>query len=272
MIVVTGSTGNIGRPLVEALTEAGESVTAVSRHPVELPRGTRHVTGDLADPHSLEPAFQGADRLFLMAPDPTLPVAEIVKTARAAGIDRIVLLSSQRAQTRDDDPFLKNLEETVTDAFPEWTVLRPGGFASNALLWSGPIRSTRTVQAPFGDVALPPIDPADIAAAAAAALREDTHRGRYYTLNGPEALTPREQVAVIADALGEQIEFIEQTREQAFAQLSQIWPPTVVDKTLDALGTPTVAERTPSPDTELALGRAPRSFSDWVARNLDAFR
>lgn len=50
MIVVTGSTGNIGRPLVEALTAAGESVTAVSRRPSGLSDGARHVVADLADP------------------------------------------------------------------------------------------------------------------------------------------------------------------------------------------------------------------------------
>ena len=31
MIVVTGATGNVGRPLVQALAAAGEQVTAVSR-------------------------------------------------------------------------------------------------------------------------------------------------------------------------------------------------------------------------------------------------
>lgn len=272
MIVVTGSTGNIGRPLVEALTAAGEQVTAVSRNPIGLPDGARHFAGDLAGPSALEAAFRGADRMFLMVPDPALPVADVVKTARAAGISRIVLLSSQRAQSRSDDPFLPELERTVTDGVPEWTVLRPGGFASNAMLWAESIRSTRTVRAPFGDVALPPIDPADIAAAAAAALLEDVHLGRHYTLNGPEALTPREQTAAIAHALDDDVRFVEQTREEAFAELSQIWPPSVVEKTLDALGTPTVDEQTPSPDTALALGRAPRSFSDWVARNVDAFR
>ncbi|MFD2027897.1 hypothetical protein [Promicromonospora aerolata] len=148
----------------------------------------------------------------------------------------------------------------------------PGGFASNALLWADSVRSSRTVQAPFADVGLPPIDPADIAAAAAAALLGDTHVGRYYTLNGPAAVTPREQVAAIGEALGEPVELLEQTREQAFAQLSQIWPPAVVDKTLDALGTPTDDERKPSPETALALGRAPRSFADWVTRNIGAFR
>ncbi|WP_017559571.1 NAD(P)H-binding protein [Nocardiopsis baichengensis] len=271
MIVVTGSTGNIGRPLVEALTSAGESVTAVSRAPIGLPARARHFAGDLADPRGLEPAFKGADRLFLMVPDPALPVSEIVATARDAGVGRIVLLSSQRAQSRRD-PFLTGMERTVTEAVPEWTVLRPGGFASNALLWAESIRSTRTVRAPFGDVALPPIDPADIAAAAAAALLENTHLGRYYTLNGPQAVTPREQTAAIADAIGDEVAFVEQTRDQAFEELSRIWPSAVVDKTLDAIGTPTREERTPAPDTELALGRAPLSFTDWAARNADAFR
>jgi uncharacterized protein YbjT (DUF2867 family) len=31
MIVVTGATGNVGRPLVEELVPAGEEVTAVAR-------------------------------------------------------------------------------------------------------------------------------------------------------------------------------------------------------------------------------------------------
>ena len=271
MIVVTGSTGNIGRPLLDALTAAGESVTAVSRNPIALPEGARHFAGDLGDPEGLEPAFRGADRLFLMIPDPALPVSRIVETARASGIRRIVLLSSQRAQSRQD-PVLTSMEQTVTGSVPEWTVLRPGGFASNALLWAESVRSTRTVRAPFADVGLPPIDPADIAAAAAAALLEDTHVGRYYTLNGPAAVTPREQVAAIGHALGEPVELVEQTREESFAELSRIWPPAVVEKTLDALGTPTDEERKPSSDTELALGRAPRDFTDWVARNIDAFR
>jgi uncharacterized protein YbjT (DUF2867 family) len=272
VIVVTGSTGNIGRSLVEALVTAGERVTAVSRRPAAVPEGARHVAADLADPAALEPAFEGADRMFLMAPDPALPVPEIVRAARAAGIRRVVLLSSQRAQSRADDPFLAGLERTVTTGMPEWTVLRPGGFASNALLWAASIRATRTVRAPFGDVPLPPVDPADIADAAAAALLTDAHLGRYHTLNGPEALTPRDQTRVIADALGEEVRFAEQTREQAFAELSRVWPPAVVERTLDALGTPTEQERTPSPDTAVALGRAPRSFGDWVARNVEAFR
>lgn len=67
MIVVTGATGNVGRPLVAALTSAGADVTAVSRNaPDSVPRGARHHRADLADPESLRPALDGAEALFLL--------------------------------------------------------------------------------------------------------------------------------------------------------------------------------------------------------------
>ncbi len=43
-----------------------------------------------------------------------------------------------------------------------WTILRPGGFASNACAWIETVRTQRAVLAPFADVALPVVDPADI--------------------------------------------------------------------------------------------------------------
>ncbi|MYV94948.1 NAD(P)H-binding protein, partial [Streptomyces sp. SID1034] len=65
MIVVTGATGNIGRPLTRALAEAGQEVTAVSRRAAEVPDGVRHFTADLTQPASLVPALEGAKALFL---------------------------------------------------------------------------------------------------------------------------------------------------------------------------------------------------------------
>jgi uncharacterized protein YbjT (DUF2867 family) len=55
MIVVTGATGNVGRPLVQALAAAGEQVTAVSRRVSDaaVPEGVRYRQADLTDPESL---------------------------------------------------------------------------------------------------------------------------------------------------------------------------------------------------------------------------
>jgi uncharacterized protein YbjT (DUF2867 family) len=125
MIVVTGATGNVGRPLVEALAAAGEKVVAVSRSEAEFPAGVLHRKADLADPASLKLAFEGADRLFLLTRDQALDLPPVLEAARAAGIGRVVLLSSERVATRPD-PSLRVFEDAVIESGLEWTMLRSG--------------------------------------------------------------------------------------------------------------------------------------------------
>lgn len=279
MIVVTGATGNVGRPLVAALAAAGEEVVAVSRSASHgLPDGVRHRQADLAGPDGLQPVLDGADALFLhdtggsahlLRPD------ELLGAATAAGVRKVVLLSSQGAGTRPDSPshgVVRAFEDAVRRSGVDWTVLRPGGFASNAHAWVESIRASRTAAAPFADVGLPVVDPADIAEVAAAALREDGHSGCVYELTGPAPTTPRERAAAIGEAIGEPVGFVEQTREEAREQMLQFMPPFVVETTLDILGEPTAAERRVSPDVEHVLGRPPRRFADWAARHAAAFR
>ncbi|MEU4766878.1 NAD(P)H-binding protein [Actinosynnema sp. NPDC023794] len=278
MIVVTGATGNVGRTLVRALVEAGEQVTAVSRgvSARDLPAGARHVRADLTEPESLEPAFDGATALFLLTSgdfttnggDGTV-LGDVLDLARAGGVERVVQLSSQGVGTGRHSP---ELEEAVTRSGLAWTVLRPGGFASNSYAWAGTIREQRLAAAPFADVALPVIDPDDIAEVAAVTLRGAGHAGRTYVLTGPAAVTPRQQVAAIGDALGEPVRFVGLSRAEAKAAMTAFMPEVIVDTTLDILGTPTADERRVSPDVDRVLGRPARSFADWAARNAAAFK
>lgn len=273
MIVVTGASGNVGRTLVRLLTEAGEPVTAVARTITasDVPPGVRAVAADLADPVSLRPALSGADAMFLLVAgeDPD----GVLEEARAAGVRKVVLLSSQGVGTRPQSyRHPARFEAAVAGSGLRWTVLRSGGMASNALAWAEPVRAHRTAAAPFGEVGLPFVDPDDVAAVAAAVLRQDGHQGATYVLTGPAPTTPRQRAAAIAAALGEPVGFVEQTRGQAHAQLSRFMPPPVVEGTLAILGEPTEEERRVSPDVERVLGRPPRSFADWARRNAAAFR
>jgi uncharacterized protein YbjT (DUF2867 family) len=154
----------------------------------------------------------------------------------------------------------------------EWAVLRPGGFASNALWWAESIRARGVVAAPFGDIGVPIIDPADIAEVAAACLLDDQHTDGVYELTGPEVITPRGQAGAIAAALGSPVRFHDLTREEAKAAMSQSMPAELAEDTLTILGAPSPAELHISPDVERVLGRGPRPFADWAARNVDAFR
>ncbi len=107
--------------------------------------------------------------------------------AEAAGVRRVVLLSSG-VVTRPESPshggVMRAIEDAVRESGLAWTILRPGGFASNAYAWAESVRAERTVAAPFGDVAIPVVDPADIAEVAAMALRKDEHAGQVYELTG----------------------------------------------------------------------------------------
>lgn len=130
---------------------------------------------------------------------------------------------------------MRALEDTVRESGLEWAVLRPGGFASNALWWAESVRTRRVVAAPFGDTGVPVVDPADIAAVAAACLLEDRHTGGAYELTGPEVITPRGQTEALAAVLGSSVDFHELTREEAGAGMSRAMP---ADDTLDILGPP----------------------------------
>jgi uncharacterized protein YbjT (DUF2867 family) len=272
MYVVTGATGNVGRSLVRSLEEAGAEVRAVSRNaPVERDRA------DLADPESLRPVVSGAEAFFLLVSGAGahLDGPAILDVVKAGGVRRVVLLSSQAAGTRPDSQShapLRALEDTVRGSGLDWVVLRPGGFASNAFAWAESVRTARTVAAPFGDVGVPVVDPADIAGVAAAAMRDGRHAGQVYELTGPELSTPRDRAAAIAAALGEPVRFVEQSAAEARAQLVTFMPEPVADGTLAILGAPTARERRISPDVERVLGRPAGTFAGWLNRNLAAFR
>ncbi|MFF7409075.1 SDR family oxidoreductase [Streptomyces lydicus] len=279
MIVVTGATGNIGRPLTQALAAAGQQVTAVSRHTAAMPDGVRHMAADLAEPAGLKPALAGAKALFLLLSGDLHAAgaspADLIGQAAAGGVRRVVLLSTLGVVTRPFGPTriaMRALEDTLRESGLEWAILRPGGFASNALWWAESVRAQQVVAAPFGDVGVPIIDPADIAEVAAACLLEDRHAGGVYELTGPEVITPRQQAAAIAGALGSPVRFHELTRDEARAAMAQSMPAELADDTLDILGSPSPAELRVSPDVQRVLGRAPRPFAEWAARNVAAFR
>ncbi|MEU8127829.1 NAD(P)H-binding protein [Micromonospora sp. NPDC049049] len=279
MFVVVGATGNVGRTLASTLATSGAAVTAVSRGrgPGAAPEGIRHHRADLEHPESLRPVLADAEALYLLVEGAGahLNMREILRVAAAGGVKRVVLQSSQAVATRPDSPShapLRAIEDLVRRSEFGWTILRPGGFASNSLAWTESVRGKRTVAAPFGDVGLPVVDPTDIAEVAAAVLLHRSHDGRTYELTGPALRTPRERVADLAAALGEPIDFVDQTPDEAREQLLRFMPPPVVEGTLAILGAPTEAEQRISPDVSEVLGRSPRPFAAWATRNIDAFR
>ncbi|MGH8878704.1 MAG: NAD(P)H-binding protein [Stackebrandtia sp.] len=213
-ILVTGATGTVGGAVVKQLVEAGLHVRAMTRRPGDADLSCEVVGGDLARPDSLDTALAGVERMFLF------PVAEtareVVARAVAAGVRRIVVLSSGAVTGGFDVDFHLPVERAVEESGVEWTFVRPGEFAANKLwLWGPSIRAQRVVRDPNPDAAWYPTHERDIADVAVAVLRQDGHAGTAYTFGGPELLSLRQQVAAIAIALGEPIRFETVTPQRA---------------------------------------------------------
>lgn len=186
-ILVIGGTGTVGRQVVSQLSAKGAQVRAMARNPgaAQLPPQVEVVRGDLTLPETLESCLDGIEIVFLVWTAPPAAVApaleRIAKHAR-----RVVFLS---APLKTPHPLFQQpnllreigeqIERLIEASGLQWTFLRPGMFAANALLWWAPqIRVGDVVRWPYLAVPTAPIDPRDIAAVAVRALCDDGHAMR----------------------------------------------------------------------------------------------
>ncbi|MGI5425015.1 NAD(P)H-binding protein [Streptomyces sp. CA-179760] len=277
MILVTGATGNIGRALLGELGLGGSvAVRALARDAgrVSFPEGVEVVEGDLARADSLKGALRGIRSLFLLSGMGA--EGEVLAAARQAGVEHVVLVSSITVQTHPHLPAAGEklaVERSLKDSGMAWTILRPTQFASNTLWWAQSIRAEGVVRAPYADVGLPAVHPADIAAVARVALTEPGHRGRTYALTGPVRVTVRQQVAAVAAALGRAVTLVEISPEEAHRQMASFLGDETAHAVLDLLGGDVNDELLTVRDTVAQVTGSPaRSFRQWAAENGDAFR
>jgi uncharacterized protein YbjT (DUF2867 family) len=273
-ILIVGATGNVGGQVLSQLTAVGAQVRALARNPetVDWPPQVEVVRGDLTLPETLDCALDGIDTVFLVwvAPPATVAPAleRIAKHAR-----RIVFLS---APLKTAHPFFQQpnrsralaeqIERLIESSGLQWTFLRPGMFAANALRWWAPqIRAGDVVRWPYLSVPTAPIDERDVAVVAVHALCRDGHAGAEYVLTEPQSLTQFEQVATIGRVLGRYLRIEEISPDEA---RRGVIPAMLLDAWAAAAGQPAfvtskVAEVTGTPA---------RTFLDWATEHTAEFR
>jgi uncharacterized protein YbjT (DUF2867 family) len=273
-ILVTGASGQVGRCVVEHLRDVNADIRLSGRNPAAL--GADAVFADLTKPETLPAALAGVSKVFLY----TVPagVDGFLDAARKAGVEQIVLLSSQTVvdaipQRAPIVEMHRVVEEAIAASGIAYTFLRPENFASNILMWGWPemIRADGVLHFPYPESHSDAIHEADIAAVAVRTLTEPGHEGKSYFLTGPESLTQREQLDIIGEAIGKPVRYHELTDAEARAALAPIVPDWVMDA---VVGYWAHTDGVPAPITDEVqriTGAAPRSFKQWAADHVADF-
>ncbi|UUU37410.1 NAD(P)H-binding protein [Streptomyces sp. CA-210063] len=269
-----GATGKTGSRVAAGLRQRGKRVRARSRS--TSPRF------DWQDEATWASAVDGVTGAYVVVPA-TLsldasesergkpvgvapePLARFSQLAVRRGVRHLVLLSGRTALS--GSRYMMDLEQAVQDSGADWTILRPGSFAQN--FSTEPFRHAIIAGAhqefDIGGRAQDFIDIADIADVAVEVLTAPGHEWSVYELSGPQALTAKEAVDIIARTLGRTIEYSEfspddwaqRVRAQGLSQEA-------IDFTLTAVRSMRDGYFEPHDGVQRVLGRKARRFEDFV--------
>ena len=276
VVVVVGATGLVGCHVVNGLARAGRQVRAVARRPGPDRVGVTACPVDVGDRDRFNAVLRGADGIFVSLP-PMLQTPDLARIAgdiAQAGISTTVLLSSDLVEAYPGSFMAASheREEAVLGAAlrESLVTLRPGVFMDNdAIEWSATIRADCAVFTAFPDALQVPIASVDIAAEAVSALTS-LGRGPHtpQRLFGPQWLSVRDRVAVLADVLNTPITIREVSAEEHRAVLARRLPEPIAAQKAAMLG---AAPRSIPEGSHLPQGEGRTPYSVWAAANTAAF-
>lgn len=221
-ITITGSLGNISKPLAQELVQNGHEVTVISSSndkQAEIETlGALAAIGSVEDVAFLTQAFTGADAVYCMIPranyfDPNLDLDAFTRTignnyAEAitkSGVKRVVFLSSIGAHLEKNSGIIQRyneIEAVLNQLDVSITFMRPTSFFYNLLAYVPLIKSQGIIAANYGaDKMIPWVSPNDIALAIADEIVTplDGKKVRYVS---SEELTGHETAQILGNAIG----------------------------------------------------------------------
>jgi uncharacterized protein YbjT (DUF2867 family) len=223
-VLVTGATGFIGGRLVPRLAENHEVVALVrDRSRYDQPAGVEVVEGDLLDPETLGPAFEGVDGAYYLVhsmragPDfeerDRRAARNFVDAADAAGVERVVYLGGLGEDADDLSRHLRSrreVEAILAGGDAALTVLRAaiivgGGSAGFELVRQLVSRLPVMVTPRWVRTPCQPIAVADAVEYLAGVLDYPEMAGETYQIGGPEVLSYEAMMRRTADAMGRRI-------------------------------------------------------------------
>jgi uncharacterized protein YbjT (DUF2867 family) len=222
-IIITGSLGNISKPLASILIEKGHSVTVITssnQRQEEIEKlGAKAAVGSVEDLNFLTQTFTGADAVYCMIPranyfDPNLDLDAFTRkigntyaqAIKQSGVKRIVFLSSIGAHLEQNSGIIQryNEIEAVLKQLSDISItfMRPTSFYYNLLAYIPMIKNQGFISANYGaDELIPWVSPNDIAEAIAEEITNllDGKKIRYVV---SEEVTGHETARILGEAIG----------------------------------------------------------------------
>ncbi len=226
-IVLTGSIGNIGKPLTDQLVRQGHRVTVISSQADRAGKirelGAIPAIGSMHNPGFLAETFTGADIVYLMETleaagdffdkdvdfiDTIDQIGQNYKQAVvASGVKKVVHLSSIGAHMKEGNGILAfhHNVEAILNQLPESVsikFMRPVGFYTNMFSFIRNINAKGAIISNYGgDKKEPWVSPLDIASVIAQEM-ESPFEGRKIRYIASDEVSPNEVAAALGNAIG----------------------------------------------------------------------
>ncbi len=254
-IIVSGSLGNIGKPLTANLVAAGHDVTVISSNADKKSAienlGAKAAIGSVSDSGFLTETLKGADALFAMTP-PNLGGQNVIANTTEAGrafakaisetnIKRVVMLSSIGADLpTGNGPIagLYHIEKLYNELNTSITFLRAGYFYTNFYNDVPMIKGAGIMGGNFpADVKIPLVHPKDIAQAVAEEIVK-TSEGKNIRYIISDVCTPGGAAKTLGTAISKSdLPWVEFTDEQSLEGMKQAGIPEEIAGLYTEMGT-----------------------------------
>lgn len=284
-VLVIGGTGTVGSQLVARLAGKNCDVRVMTRSPERGGNGrpgAEYVFGDLTEPDSLGPVFDGVDRVYLLTPlhpDEVELGRAAVRAAAEAGVERLVFQSVHNVRSMPEPPHFRSkieIEDAIRESGTRWTFICPNSFYQNDCHFREALLQHGVYPQPLGNTGANRVDVRDIADAAVTVLLDSGHEGETYPLVGPDALTGEETARIWGRHLGREIRYGGDALDAWSAQARKILPDWMVEDLAVMYAMfqerGLVASKEDLDLTRKVVKHEPRSFESFAAETAAAWR
>lgn len=279
--LITGSTGVIGKQVIDHLSGSGAEIRALTRSPekAQFPAGVTAVKGDLSDIDAYREVLKGVSTLFLLVPndpDELTLALQSLSIAREAGVKGVVYLSVFKGAEYVDVPHFTGkhaVERMIEHIDIPATILRPAYFIQNDIRLKDPLLAHGVYGMPIGAKGISMVDVRDIGEAAALELLRRERAAEplpreSFELVGPDAITAQMVASIWTEALGRPVQYggddlnVFEQRLKSAAPASLAYDMRLMMSRYQQDGA--VASKDEVDHLATLLGRQPRSYRDFA--------